>query len=146
MDFQIPQFISREPTIVASLTFRQFMTLTVAFLAIFMTFFMLKNLFLFTIIATLIATTAIVFSFIRIGGQSFPVFFRNFIFYFLKPRIYVWRKKGVSNVMAKQETGQVRISDANEGEEEKKKISLSRESHLNKLWTKIETKRIGGEQ
>lgn len=142
MEFQIPQFIAREPTIVASLTFRQFLTLTVAGLAIFMLFFALKNIFLFVFVATAIAAVAMIFSFLQIGGQSFPVIFRNFVFYFAKPRVYVWKKKGAPYAISKKAAEGVQIRE--EGSEEKRKISLSRESHLSKLWTHIETKKTGG--
>lgn len=144
MDFQIPQFIAREPTIVASLTFRQFLTLTVAGLAIFMLFFAIRNFFLFIFVATAIAGVAGVFSFLQIGGQSFPTIFRNFVFYFAKPKIYVWKKKGIPYAVVKKTVEKVQISE--EGINEEKKISLSRESSLNKLWTQIETKNTGGDQ
>ena len=138
MEFQIPQLIAREPTIVASLTFRQFLTLTVAGLAIFMIFFVLKNLFVFIMAATAIAATAVIFTFLQIGGQSFPVVFKNFVFYFAKPRVYVWKKKGVPYAVIKKGAEKIQISEEND--EEKKQISLGRESRLNKLWTRIETK------
>ncbi len=138
MEFQIPQFIAREPTIVASLTFRQFLTLTVAGLAIFMIFFVLKNLFVFIMAATAIAATAVIFTFLQIGGQSFPVVFKNFVFYFAKPRVYAMKKRHDPYAVIKKRAELIQISEDND--EEKKQISLGRESRLNKLWTRIETK------
>src|SRR3989344_5357679 len=102
MEFQIPQFIGREATIVGALTFRQFITLAVAGGFIVIIFFLLPNLFLFTIIAFAVAAVAVIFSFLQVGGQSFPIVFKNFTSYFLKPRVYVWHKKGMPLVINRE--------------------------------------------
>lgn len=138
MEFQVPQFISREATIVTGMSFRQFLTLVVAGFFILMLFFLLKgNLFLFAIAAILIAGIALIFSFAQMGGQPFPVVFKNFVFYFFKPRVYVWRHKGMPERLIHEGVEKIQIA---ESPEEKRKIGLTRESRVQKLRTQIETK------
>lgn len=138
MEFQIPQFIAREATIVTGMTFRQFLTLTVAGFFIIVLFFLLHgNLFLFAVAAIIIAAIALVFSFGQMGGQSFPVVFKNFIFYFFKPRVYVWRHKGIPEKLIREGVEKIQIV---ESAEEKRKIGVTRESQMQKLRTQLETK------
>lgn len=138
MEFQIPQFISRETTVVTGLSFRQFITLAAAGALIFVLFFLLQgNLFLFVMAAIPIAGTALIFTFGQIGGQSFPVIFKNFVFFFFKPRVYVWRHRGVPEKLIHEGVEKIQIA---ESPEEKRKIGLTRESLVQKLKTQIETK------
>jgi len=138
MEFQVPQFIAREATIVTGMTFRQFFTLAVAGFFIFILFFLLKGkLFLFVIAALLIASIALIFSFGQMGGQSFPVVFKNFMFYFFRPRVYVWRHKGMPEKLIREGFEKIQIA---EPAEEKRKIGVIKSGQLEKLWKEIETK------
>lgn len=136
MEFQIPQFIAREPTIAVGLTFRQFLTLAAAGGVIFILFFLLRNLFWFVVIAVLIGALTLVFAFAQIGGQNFPVVLKNFIFYFTKPRVYVWHKRDAPQAIVKEEKPQVVISES----EKEPKIGVTRGGQLRRLWKRIETK------
>ncbi len=138
MEFQVPQFIGREATIIGTLTFRQFLTLTVAGFAILMLFFFIPKqyFFVFLLLALIIAAVGIVFAFIQTGGQTFPVLMKNLVFYFLKPRVYVWHKKGMPAKLERKAPQRLEISQR----PERHRIELTKTSQVKKLQTQIETK------
>lgn len=138
MEFQVPQFITKEATVITGITFRQFITLAAAGLTIFLLFFLLRNLFIFVVVAVFVAALAIIFSFGQVQGQDLPTVFEHFISFLLKPRVYVWRRKGMpeSPITAQPKV----IISQPEEEEEKRKIGVTKKGELEKLWREIETR------
>jgi hypothetical protein len=136
MEFQIPQFITREATVTTGMTFRQFSTLGIGGFSIFMLFFLLKeNLLLFIVIAMVIAGITLLFAFGQVGGQSFPSVFLNFVFYFFKPRVYVWRHKKMPEKLMREGIEKIQIVES-AGEE--RKIGVTKQGHLENLWRETE--------
>lgn len=138
MEFQIPQFIFKESTVVTGLSFRQFLTLVGGGAIIVVVFILLKNHFLLFLIASfIVALITITFAFGQMGGQTFPVLFKNFVFYIFKPRVYVWRHKGMPEKIVREAVEKIQIV---ESRQEKPSIGLTKESNIQKLKSQIETK------
>lgn len=92
MQFNVPQFIELEDKILGPLTFRQFFLLIAAGLFLIFIWYSFQFWFFLAVaIPTVILVLALVF--VKINGRSFFSFLNSWISYWLKPRLYVWRKK-----------------------------------------------------
>ncbi len=140
MEFQVPQFISREMPIAGPLTFSQFTIVAIAGFLIVVLFFLMRTyIFYFVIAASVIAGIAFAFAFIQTNGQTLATLLKNaFFHYFFKPRVYVWRKKGMSPPIIRSGEQKIQISQLQE--EEKPKFKLIPESQVKKLQKELETR------
>lgn len=91
MQYQVPQFIEVESKIVGPLTLKQFFYLAAAFLLCFILFFLFQ-FWLWLIFAIIVGGSAVAFAFVKINGRSFAVFVKSVLFYFWRPRFYLWQK------------------------------------------------------
>lgn len=90
--FVVPQFIDNEDKILGPITVRQFLICLVATLLLFIEFKVFKTLY-FVFAATLTAGTAAVFSFVKVNGQPFHVYFVNVVQTKSRPQLRVWNKE-----------------------------------------------------
>lgn len=89
--FVVPQFIDVEDKIIGPITTRQFIIMLVAGIIIFMAYrFGDFSLFIFALV--LFGGLALLFSFVKINGQTFHYFVLNIIQSAKKPSLRVWRK------------------------------------------------------
>jgi hypothetical protein len=119
--FVVPQFIDVEDKIFGPITTRQFLILLVAGLVIFAAF-RWGDFILFIAVLLVVGGLSIVFSFVKVNGQTFHYFLLNIIQTARKPGLRVWskthtkeeldylRKEGVAeevktDVAAKKATG-----------------------------------------
>ena len=95
MQFTVPQFIEEEAKIVGPLTFKQLLYLAGPGIIIFFLYFSLAktNLLAFIIITIFLAGLALAVAFLKIGGYSLPILFKNFFGFFVSSKIYLWGKK-----------------------------------------------------
>jgi len=135
MQFQVPQFLERETRIAGPLTFRQFLYLGSAGLALFFLYFYLaaKNPFLFLLATVFLIGGAVSFAFLTIGGRSLTVVLMNLFNFSFSPRIYLWKKKVMSPVLIKKE------KKAEEVPSRGPALRVVERSQLRQLATKIET-------
>ncbi len=90
--FIVPQFIDNEDQILGPITVRQFLICLVAVFSIFIASRILTTAYLIVFIIV-VAPLAGVFSFLKINGQPFHIFFVNFLQTTLRPPLRVWDKK-----------------------------------------------------
>ncbi|MDO8617487.1 MAG: PrgI family protein [Candidatus Uhrbacteria bacterium] len=89
--FVVPQFIDTEDKILGPITVRQFLVMLAAVFIIFIEYKLFRFGY-FVVIGVLTAAVASVFSFLKINGQPFHIFFVNFLQTSLRPPLRVWHK------------------------------------------------------
>ena len=96
MEFSVPQFIEMETKIVGPLTWRQFIFVGGACVAIFFLYFFMKNIFvIFIIVSAVLLISSLGLAFLKIGGHPLPTVLFNFVVYSLSSKIYIWRKESI---------------------------------------------------
>lgn len=89
--FVVPQFIDAEDKILGPITVRQFLICLGAAFLIFIEYKILT--FAYFIVATILTGgLAAVFSFLKINGQPFHIFFVNFLETLFRPSLRTWQK------------------------------------------------------
>ncbi|PIS17394.1 MAG: hypothetical protein COT59_00885 [Candidatus Nealsonbacteria bacterium CG09_land_8_20_14_0_10_42_14] len=130
--FTVPQFIEHKAKIVGPLTFQQFIFVGLAAAICFFFYFTLP--FYFFILATIVIMLGgVALAFVKIGGRSLPVILKNFFFFSLSPKIYLWKKK-TGGLPPKL------IEKAPEAKEEVPVPTIAGKSRLNTLSTQVEIK------
>jgi hypothetical protein len=138
MQFTVPQFIERESKIWLNMTFTQFIYIGSGGVICLMLYFSLakKNLLVFLMITGVIMALAGSLAFLRVGGRSLPTLLKNFFFFTLAPKMYLWHRKEVSPRMIKT------VRQENQPEDsDKSSLKLSSSSQLRNLSNSIETKK-----
>ncbi|MFH1366960.1 MAG: PrgI family protein [Patescibacteria group bacterium] len=94
MQFTVPQFIDIESKIIGPISVRQFVTLLVAGVLIYLDYqiFFSINFFLFAVIAVLLFGISGLFAFLRLNGRPFHYFLLNLFNTMKEPRLRVWSK------------------------------------------------------
>ena len=90
--YQVPQFITVEDKVFGPFTIKQFIYLSGGGLAILGARAIFAP-FLFWPSAAVIGGLAGSLAFLKINDQPFPKVLKNMVFYFLRPRLYVWKKE-----------------------------------------------------
>ena len=134
MQFIVPQFIDRKARIIGALTFKQFIFVGLAGAFCIFIYFLLPWKTTAIVISVFILGVGAALAFIKIGKDPLPVVIKNFFFYTIGPKVYLWNKSFAPD-QAFKESKYVKF------EEEKDASSgISRESQLKKLSTHIDTK------
>ncbi|PIR78457.1 MAG: hypothetical protein COU28_01490 [Candidatus Magasanikbacteria bacterium CG10_big_fil_rev_8_21_14_0_10_36_16] len=89
--FIVPQFIDVEDKIIGPITTRQFLIMLVAGIIIFL-FYRFGDFTLFIFALVLFGGLALLFSFVKINGQTFHYFVLNVVQSVKKPSLRIWRK------------------------------------------------------
>jgi hypothetical protein len=141
MEFTVPQFIEKEAKIVGPLTFKQFAFFGVAVGFCVFLWFVLPSI-VFFIVAIPLVVGAGVLAFYKKEGIPIPNLIGSWFLFIFKPKIYLWKKKGVAPKFFKLDKKKREIAREIEEEPIQKKSSLKmhRGSNLNKLSTQVETK------
>lgn len=90
--FQVPQFITVEDKVIGPFTIKQFLYVAAGALLIIGMYLTLES-FLFFPLAILIGSLASSLAFLKINEQPLPAVIKNALFYFLRPRLYIWKKE-----------------------------------------------------
>ncbi|TSC95822.1 MAG: Uncharacterized protein Athens101426_593 [Parcubacteria group bacterium Athens1014_26] len=91
MQFQVPQFIETEDKIIGPLTLKQFLYIGAGAGLIFIAFY-LFNTFLWLIFSVFVASLAAALAFIRINGRPLPSVLMAAIYFYWKPRLFLWKR------------------------------------------------------
>ncbi len=131
--FTVPQFIEHKAKIVGPLTFQQFIYMGTAGGVCFVFYFSLS--FPFFILATaVILSLAAALAFGKSGGRPLPLVFKNFLFFAVRPKIYLWKKRVGPPL---------KLVEAKKAEPEEIKKgpvpTIVGKSHLKDLFNQIET-------
>ncbi len=89
MQYQVPQFIDIEDRIIGPLTLKQFIYLALAAALLFVFWFLFK-FYIWIIVALPVTAAAMAFAFLKINDRPFIHFFLAAIFYFIKPKLYIF--------------------------------------------------------
>lgn len=101
--FQVPQFITVEDKVIGPLTVKQAVfVLGGVILIIFANLIFIPIL--FWPIAAVIAASAGTLAFLKINDVPFPTVVKNGFFYFMRPRIYIWKKEDMGKKSEKKIT------------------------------------------
>jgi hypothetical protein len=92
MQYQVPQFIETEDTIVGSLTIKQFAYIFIAGGISFILYFFLTG-FLWLTVTFLVIGFALALGFMKYNGRPLSSMLFSFFLYFWRPRLYVWQRK-----------------------------------------------------
>jgi hypothetical protein len=98
--YQVPQFIAVEDKIFGPLTLKQFIYL-LAGLGIIVLFWNYFETPLFIIFSAPVAGLAISLAYLKINEQPLANVILNGFHYFVRPRLYIWKKKRPDLVVAK---------------------------------------------
>lgn len=103
--YQVPQFITVEDKVIGPFTIKQFLFVGSGVLLIIGAHLLFEPI-LFWPISFVVAGSAAAFAFVKINGQPLFVVVKNFAFYTLRPRLYVWKQgttiqKSQSNIPVK---------------------------------------------
>ncbi len=89
--FQVPQFINIEDRIIGPLTLKQFLYLLGA-AAVALVGWSFLHFILFIIVVIPFSGLFVAMAFVKINEQPLPAVFFAAINYYLRPRLYLWRK------------------------------------------------------
>jgi hypothetical protein len=131
MEFTVPQFIEYEAKIIGPLTFKQFIIVGAAGIVCFV-LYLKAPLFLFLPLAIVIGGGALGLVFLKFGGRSPLVMLKNFTFYSISPKMYLWKRKIIPPKIVKREVKPKK-------EIEEPALKVVRKSRLKELSTKVET-------
>ena len=112
--FIVPQFIEVEDKIFGPITTRQFLILLVAGLIIFVAY-KYADFALFITTLALVGGLALIFSFVKINGQTFHYFVLNLVQSLRRPGLRIWRKdysKEELDFLRKRKVEEVEVKEA----------------------------------
>jgi len=138
MEFAVPKFIERQPVIIWTITFRQFMILGVTALGLGILWLTLPSKFLFFVIAGLTVLFAILAIFVKIGGRPFSTVLFNFFRYTLGPKLFLWERKAAPAFVLKKAEGTDKKEPLKNLTAESP-LKIVEKSHLGEMARRIET-------
>jgi len=133
MEFTVPQFIEYEAKVIGPFTFKQFIVVGGAGITCFI-LYLKTPLYIFLPLAVIIGGGALAITFLKLGGRTPLVVLKNFMFYSISPKIYLWKRKIISPQIIRKEVKKKEI-------EEEPTLKIVKKSKLRELATKIETRK-----
>lgn len=100
--YQVPQFITVEDKVIGPLTVKQALYVGAGVLLIVFAKLFFEP-FLFWPIAALVGSLSGALAFITINGIPFPAILKNAVLYFIKPHLFVWKKREPKKQREKEE-------------------------------------------
>ena len=89
MQYQVPQFIETEDTIIWRLTIKQFIMLAAAGLVSFFLYFALQ-FWLWLIVSIIVVGGGFALALVKVNGQPLSRVLRSMVNFYIKPQLYVW--------------------------------------------------------
>ena len=112
MQYQVPQFIDIEDRIIGPLTLKQFIYLAFAAALLFVFWFLFK-FYIWIVVALPVAALAMAFAFLKINDRPFVYFFLAAVFYFIKPKLYIFGEaKEIKKTLPEPKPAQVETPEA----------------------------------
>lgn len=102
MEFQIPKFIERQPRIIWTITFRQFIFLAITAGALGILYLSIRSKTVFWFVASITAFVSFLMVFVKVQGRPFSIFFANLIKYIFNAKLYIWRRKAAPQKLFKK--------------------------------------------
>jgi len=138
MQFTVPQFIERESKIFGPLTFTQFLYIGGggAICLIFYFIWAKTHFLLFLLITAVIMSLTGALAFLKFAGRSLPTLLKNFLFFSIGPKMYLWRRKNIPPRMIGKTASQPEKENA-----EPSTLKFAEKSQLRNLSNILETKK-----
>jgi hypothetical protein len=135
--FIVPLFITRQSKIIGPFTFGQFVLVAIAGGICFLLFLLFggKNLIAIILASILIIGVSLVLAFVKVGGHTISMTFKNFFNYTLMPKIFTWQRKLIPPKISK-------VQKFEKTEVKETSLKIIKESNLHKLLTQVETKKL----
>lgn len=92
MQFNVPQFVDIEDKIFGPLTLKQFFLVLAGGVGLIFLWYFFK-LWVVVIVGVPLLLFLGATIFVKINGRSFFIFLTSWINYWIKPRVFVWRRK-----------------------------------------------------
>jgi len=92
MQFVVPQFIEVEDKIMGPFTMKQFLMAVGAGALIFIMWYLFQLWFV-VLFGGLIVIALLISFFVKVNGRSFTSYFVSGLTYYLRPKIYVWKRR-----------------------------------------------------
>jgi hypothetical protein len=102
MQYYVPQFIEMESKVIGPLSLRQFFLIAAPCVIVIVFYFIFKSLLIAIILGGGLILAGVGFAFFKFEGQNLTSVFGYGINYFLKPKEYIWLKKGEESVSLKE--------------------------------------------
>jgi len=136
--FETPQFIDREAKVIGPLTFKRAGYLGVPLIGIFLLWFVVAadNLIIFVALSILLEGVGVTLAFVKLEGKSIPQVMINALFFFMRPRTYVWKRGNTKFNFKKEE-----YINPLTGGKSIPKDQLIRKSRVADLAVKVQTKK-----
>ncbi len=132
MPFLVPKFIERKPKIVGPLTFQQFIYLGAA-AAICIVFYYTAPFYVFFISLVVLIGGGSILAFVKINGIPVPIIIKNFFYFSLSNKMYLWKKAKAPPKIIRPE----KIEKEKKGKAPV--LDIAEKSRLKNLSTRIET-------
>jgi hypothetical protein len=136
MNYTVPQFIERETKIAGPFNLKQLIFLVSTFIAdLFMYNFLPFGLFI--VLGGLTTLTALALVFVKINGIPLTTVIKNFFLFLNRPKLYLWRRKGLAVKIVK-----LKKDDIQKNKDDKGGLSVNmiEKSSIQKLYSFLETK------
>lgn len=132
MEFTVPQFIEHEAKVIGPFTFKQFIVVGAAGIVCFI-FYLKTPFYVFLPVSVIIGGGALAITFLKLEGRSPLIVLKNFMFYSISPKIYLWKRKIIASQVIKKEV-------VEEAVKEEPTLRIVKKSKLKELATKVETR------
>ena len=136
--FQTPQFIEHKAKVIGPLTFRRAGYLGAPLVVVFVLYFLIAadNFIIFAAISVLLEGAGVALAFVEVEGKTIPTVLMNALFFFTKPKTYIW-KRGKVSLHFKNEDYTNPLTE----EQGLRKEDLIRTSKVADLSVKVQTKK-----
>ena len=135
MQYRVPQFIEHEAKILGPLNIKQSLLVGGVMAACFFMYFSVgqTNFFLFLLIAGFLIGGALAISFTKIEGRGLPTVIKNWMYFNVNPKIFLWRRKQSPVYLSTE-----RIRREITVKEEKSPLKVKQEGKIGEMIKKID--------
>ena len=140
MQYYIPQFIESESKVIGPLSIKQFFLIAGPITFIVILYFIFKNLLVVFLIGIVIIGGGVMLALFKFQGQDLVAVLSHGIMYLLKPKQYIWTKRGQEKMNLKE------VEKIIEKKEEAVPVQRTTESRLKKISWEIQTKPKEGKE
>ena len=107
--FQTPQFITVEDTVIGPFTIKQFIYIAAGGLLIVFLRTIFEGFVLY-LLALIIGASAAALAFLKINERSLPLVIKNAFFFYIRPRLYIWKHEEAKKEAAVQKKEELVVS------------------------------------
>lgn len=134
MQYYVPQFIESESKVIGPLSLKQFFLIAGPVAFVIVLYFIFRSFIIALTTGLILIGTGVAFAFYKFEGQDLLSVFSYGINFLLKPKKFVWAKRGTETATLKE------IEKPQKKEEIIIPYKIKKESKLKKIAWEIETK------